>query len=458
VSDRPVVAIVGAGFSGSLLALHLLDAGPPDLRILLIERAARFGRGLAYAADNPRHLLNVRVANMSAWPDRPRHLEQWLARRGVGEADGPADFITRGVYGQYIASMLRAALARPDGAHRLVLVQDEATRLDRRGRRLGLTFAMGRRLEVDALVLAIGNPPPASLPGLGLEALPARLYAPDPWAAGALDDLDETARVILLGTGLTMVDVALSLEARGAGRSILAISRRGLAPRRHAGAMQVACDAAAAPTTSLSQLLRHVRARARVVGWRQAVDELRPVTQALWRGASLDQRRRFLRHLRPWWDVHRHRMAPAVADRMEAMRKDGRLTVAAGQVLAVEAAGEAALVTWRRRGEAGRRAAPADRIINCTGPGGDPARSDERLLADLIRSGAARADVLGLGLDVDGEGRLIGAAGEVDRRLHAVGPSTRGACWEIIAVPDIRNQVADLARRLGRQLAEAPRP
>ncbi|MDR3513868.1 MAG: FAD/NAD(P)-binding protein [Caulobacteraceae bacterium] len=448
--NRPVVAIVGAGFSGSLLALHLLQAGPADLRILLIERAPGFGRGLAYGAHDPAHLLNVRVGNMSAWPDKPLHLQHWLAcQPGCGEV-GPSAFIARETYGRYLSSMLQAAVARPDGAQRLVLVHDEATRLEHRPDGLVLTFAMGHSLVVDALVLATGNPPPGPLPGVGLGELPAHLYVPDPWARRAFDGLSAASRVVLLGTGLTMVDVAMALETRGGVASVLAISRRGLTPRRHEGAPYLAGEAPAPQAATLSGLVRQVRRRAGTIGWRAAIDELRPVTQSLWRGAPLAQRRRFLRHLRPWWDVHRHRMAPETAERIEAMAGDGRLTVAARRILGVEAEGDAVAIRWRRRG-GGEETARADRIVNCTGPGGDLARSSEPLLRGLVETGAVRPDALGFGLEVDGDNRVVGADGTADPRLYAVGPITRGVFWEIIAVPDIRNQVADLAVRLSRQ-------
>lgn len=449
----PAVAIVGAGFSGTLLALHLLEVGPPDLRILLVERTPGFGPGLAYAAHNPLHLLNVRVGNMSAWPDRPRHLEQWLAGEGGGEGADPAAFITRGTYGRYLASMLRAAVGGAEGARRLVLVPDEVVGLERRPGGLRLSLAMGRTLDVDAAVLAVGNLPPAPAPGVAAVGLPAEVYAPDPWAADALDGLDEAAPILLLGTGLTMVDVSLALDARGHRGPILALSRRGLAPHRHSGFFPIPAGEATATAMPLSQRLRRLRRRADEIGWRSAVDELRPAAQAIWRAADMAQRKRFLRHLRPWWDIHRHRMAPVVADRIDALRGERRLVLAAGRIVDVRPGGAGAIVTWRPRGERRLERVEVARIVNCTGPAGDPTQTGDPLLRRLLDQGRARVDRLGLGLDVDAQGRLIDAEGQADPRLYAVGPITKGAAWEIIAVPDIRNQVAEMAARLGPLLA-----
>jgi len=443
------VAVIGAGFTGSLTALHLLERGAPDLRIHLIERTPGFGPGLAYGTHNPQHLLNVRVGNMSAYPDQPGHLEHWL--RGE-DGQGAAAFVTRGAYGRYLASMLREAVGRADGARRLILEHDEAVDLKPHDEGVRLTLAMGRTLDVDATILAVGNPPPATPPGLGLEALPESFYAPDPWLAAALDGVASDAPVLLLGTGLTMVDIALALDARGHAGPVLAVSRRGLTPRRHGDLPPVAGEITDTPNGRASHLLRQTRRRAEEIGWREAVDELRPLTPAIWRGAGVDERGRFLRHLRPWWDVHRHRMAPAVADRVEALRGEARLVVAAGRILGVEARNEGVVVAWRPRGTAREDVAIVGRIINCTGPEGDPSRSREPLIRRLIDNGLARVDALGLGLEIDDESRLVDPTGVAASRLYAVGPITRGSLWEVTAVPDIRNQVADLARRL------SPRP
>lgn len=442
--SSPAVAVVGAGFSGTLLALHLLRAGPPELKVTLLERAGGFGRGLAYGTRNPRHLLNVRVGNMSPWPDDPGHLKRWLSANG--RSARTSTFIGRGDYGAYLTAQLRDAVRGPDGAGRLLLEPDEVVALKRADGRMRLTLAMGRVIEVDAVVLAVGNLPPPPPPDLG--ALPATLYAADPWAAGAFEDLADDAPVLLLGSGLTMVDAAIELDARRHVGPILAISRRGLIPRRHGDAppdQTLARPAAAGP---LSARLAEVRRRARESDWRTAVDEQRPDIQAIWRAASEAERRRFLRHLRPWWDVHRHRMAPAIADWFDRRRAEGRLTVAAGRLIAAAPDEDVARVTWRPRGSTADQTWRAARIVNCSGVGADLARTRHPLLRGLIDGGFARLDPLALGLEIDREGRVVDAAGRPDPALYAVGPITRGALWEITAVPDIRGQVAELAASL----------
>ncbi len=434
------VAIVGAGFSGSLLAVNLLRHDGPAAT--LIERRPYFGRGTAYGQPNPEHLLNVRAGNMSALSDSPAHFAQWCSARGLGDG---GDFAPRQAYGDYLAELLDHAAAR--AGDRLVMQAGDVV-----GARVGiddvtLTFADGATKTFDAMVLAGGNLPPHAPPGLDPGALTADTYADDPWASDFATGLTCDDTVLLIGTGLTMVDVALSLDASGFRGRIVAMSRRGLLPHRHAPPGQPG-GRNEKPSSQLSQLVRDIRARAAAIGWRTAVDELRPFTQAIWLSATAAERARFLRHLRPWWDVHRHRLAPPVADTIARMIAKGQLTICAGKPMAYEPVPRGTQVTWRPRATNDRRQIIARRIVNCTGPQGDLARSTEPLLRSLIADGYATADANRLGLAVDASSRLIGRDGTAHPGLFALGPMTRGAFWEIVAVPDIRQQVWTVARKL----------
>jgi uncharacterized NAD(P)/FAD-binding protein YdhS len=247
--------------------------------------------------------------------------------------------------------------------------------------------------------------------------------------------------------GDVMVDVALTLDAHGYKGRIVALSRRGLLPRPHGpGADWTKIDER--PDTVESSLLRQVRNRADAIGWRNAVDELRPFTQPMWGNAGDDQRARFLRHLRPWWDVHRHRLAPQVNARLHAIIDRGQLVVRAGKTLSFEPSAEGVRVALRPRGADQVETLSVQRIINCTGPLTDLARTTEPLLRTLAARGTIRADAAKLGIEVDNQAQTMNAEGEINRSLYALGPMTRGAFWEIVAVPDIRTQTWNLARRL----------
>ncbi|WP_380785853.1 FAD/NAD(P)-binding protein [Sphingomonas sp. R86521] len=435
------VVIVGGGFSGTLLAINLMRHGGP--RATLIERRPRqLARGVAYSAAHPSHLLNVRAGNMSALPDDPDNFVRWLGERGEGDR---TSFVPRTTYGRYLRDMLDATHAQADG--RLVLAEGEVCALDSAGR-ITLTMADGETVVADSAVLALGNLPPHTPPGLSPNALPDRVYCPDPWAADLADGLRDDDTVVLVGTGLTAIDAALLLDARGFGGTMLALSRRGLVPRRHVDGASATRGVSEKPQGGLADLIVHVRARTAEIGWRAAVDELRPVTQMMWGAASHADRARFLRHLRPYWDVHRHRLAPNVADRVDALVESGRLRFVAGKLVGAVGQGDHADLTWRPRGSIDPVVTRAARIVNCTGPQGDLLRSDEPLVRHLLDSGAIRPDPLRLGVDVDAQSRAIRRDGSADERLHCIGPMTRGGLWEVVAVPDIRQQSWDLARRL----------
>ncbi|MET3725641.1 FAD/NAD(P)-binding protein [Sphingomonas trueperi] len=434
------VAIIGAGFSGTLQAINLIRHEGP--RATLIERAPVAGTGLAYGAAHPSHLLNVRAANMSAFPDDPGHLVRWLEARGVENA--ATSFVPRRVYGEYLREMLEQALARYPDRLRLVRGEVEDVTFDADGATLQLSDGM---LRADAAVLAVGNLPPHDPPGLDPATLSAERYKGDPWDPSVPEGLSDDDTVLVIGTGLTMVDVALLLEARGFGGKIVAVSRRGLLPRPH-GPGQDWDKLRERPRTKASALVRAVRDRAEQVGWRNAVDELRPFTQPMWANAREDERARFLRHLRPWWDVHRHRLAPEVHARLQALIDRGQLEVRAAKTLGFVEAPDGIAVTLRPRGQEVPETILAQRIVNCTGPLGDLARSREPLLQRLAARGVIRPDPAHIGIDVDNQGQTIAADGRANANLYALGPMTRGAFWEIVAVPDIRTQTWAVARRL----------
>lgn len=431
------VAIIGAGFSGTLLAINLLRHDGP--RATLIERGGAAGQGVAYGMAQPDHLLNVRAANMSAFPDRPDHFVRWLAERGDGQ--GGADFVPRATYGAYLRDLLASAQAAAPG--RLTIVAGEA--VDCSGGTVRLRD--GRTVVADVAVLAVGNLAPQVPPGLDAVAgSPA--YVGNPWEARATAGLGDEDCVLLIGTGLTMVDVVLTLEARGFGGRMVALSRRGLLPHRHAPATPGDPPLTDRPRPPLSDLVRTVRNRGQAIGWRSAIDELRPFTQGIWAAADGEERSRFLRHLRPWWDIHRHRLAPAVADRIAALVDSGRLTVLAGKTCDAAPAEDGIDVRWRPRGIDVAQTLHVTRTIACTGPQGDLARTDEPLLAHLHAAGRIRPDPEHLGIEVESTGRVVRADGASDDALFAIGPMTRGAFWEIVAVPDLRRQVWDVARYL----------
>ncbi|MGZ3274050.1 MAG: FAD/NAD(P)-binding protein [Caulobacteraceae bacterium] len=430
----PVVTVIGGGFSGLLTAVHLLRRHR-TVRVRLVERRPQLGEGRAYGTAAPDHLLNVRAANMSAFPDEPRHFLGWL-----GEGEGGDAFVSRARYGEYLQSLLAAEVQDLEAGQRLSRKLGEAVEATPFDGGWKVRLAHGHAFHADAVVLAVGFLPPDWPAQVRVNGEAAASLIADPWSADV--SRIPQGEILLLGSGLTMVDMALSLA--GPGRRLTALSRRGLAPLAHGSAPTAPPPPEALRSPALA--LRILRDHARAVGWRSAVDSIRPVTAAIWRTWPERDRRRFLRHLRPWWDIHRHRMAPAVAERVAALVESGALKVEAGQLDSLHGAPGGVDAVLRLRAQRERVVRRYAAVVNCVSLQGDPDQASEGLLADLRRQGLLRPDLLRLGLDVDESFRVLGASGAPTEGLYAVGPLTRGAVWEAVAVPDLRVHTAALAR------------
>ncbi|RZJ23758.1 MAG: FAD-dependent oxidoreductase, partial [Brevundimonas sp.] len=377
-----------------------------------------------------------RANRMTAVEGRPDDFVNWLAAHHPDRA-GPESFAPRRLYGLYVQDRLTAVDAAHPGlmtriTGEVVAVEDGAARL-----------ADGRVIAGDAVVLATGNPAPKTA---AADAADGRVIG-DPWAPGALDRIGPTDDVIVVGTGLTMVDMVLWLEARGWRGRARTLSRRGLTPRGH----EARPDTPVPPTDDLlhappSRRLHEARRLAGAADWRGVMEGLRPITADLWRDADTATRARLVRHLRPWWDVHRHRIADSIAAALSALETAGRLTVTAGRVSKIEQDAEGVTLTYRPRSGPAQPPLTARWLLDCTGPGHEPAR--DPLTGPLLASGRARLDALKLGLDLDAQGRVLSADGKPDPRLLVLGPPARAAFWETIAVPDIRKRIEAVVKTL----------
>jgi uncharacterized NAD(P)/FAD-binding protein YdhS len=253
--------------------------------------------------------------------------------------------------------------------------------------------------------------------------------------------------VLLIGTGLTMVDLVLSLDAAGHRGKITGLSRRGLVPHSHADYPEAPVEAQEVPSGDLRALFRWLRRRSAEVGWRAAVDSLRPHTQALWQSLDQQEQRRFLRHSRAWWDVRRSRIAPEVASMIARLIGEERLEIMAGRAISARDTAKALEVDIRRRGAPSVQTMRFASAFNCTGPRHAIARTKDPLLRSLLNARQVRPDRLGIALQVDEHSRASGG-----ERIWALGPLTRGCYWEIIAVPDIREQAAAVADDIAREI------
>jgi uncharacterized NAD(P)/FAD-binding protein YdhS len=391
----PVIAIVGAGFSGTMVACQLLHSKGPCLEVLLIDRAGSFGQGLAYGTRDPNHLLNVSARAMSALPNDPNHLVVWLEQNQAELAHllpagaDASSYIPREVFGIYLQSILEHAAIQAAGQHRLRRITAELSDLE---------------------AIEPGSPSAASRYRLQFSA----------------------------------------------GEPIVALSRRGHLPNAHLSVSVAPIGAwlnpEQAPTTLL-ELWRLIRMRVALAereghDWRAVIDGLRPINQKLWQRLSLQERRRFLRHAAVLWDVHRHRVAPQLHEQLQQLINSGALEIIAGRLGAKQSRAKRLQLQIRRRGAASSEYLEVDRLITCTGIRLDYARSTQPLLQRLLQRQQLQADILGLGITTTPQGELVGGNGQVVSGVYTLGPPRRGELWESTAVPELRQQAQELANQI----------
>jgi len=451
------IVIVGAGFSGALVAINLLRL-PQEapLRVVLIDRAP-MARGVAYARRRYPYLLNVPAGRMSASSTQPGEFLTF-ARQSLPGARAE-DFLRRELYGQYLESLLaNAVLAAPPHvqlvqAHGLVIAVERAHRPSV----IQVHLDDGGKITADTLVLALGNPPPAPLPG-GDALQSSSRYINDPWAV-APAEFHSGETVLIVGTGLTMADVALAGSEAAKGKAVVhTLSRHGLVPPPQTAFRHLYYELDAAPLKqaaagSMRGLWRAVRSLSddielRGGDWREAIAFVRNLAPALWQQLPVRERRRFLRHVRCYWDVHRHRLPMATWSALNELRRRGNLHVHAGRLLGLQRVGKQIRATWRARGAGGETTMLVDRVVNCTGPHYDVRRTEDRLLRSLIGQGLAAPDPLGLGLVTHEFGALADASGRVAGNIYYIGPMLKPRQWETTAVQELRTHAEQLACHL----------
>ncbi|HEX4112516.1 MAG TPA: FAD/NAD(P)-binding protein [Stellaceae bacterium] len=452
------VAIIGGGYAGSVLALHLARQLEPASHIVIVEPRAELGSGLAYSTTDETHCINVPARQLAVSGDAEDRFIDWLETRhpelvghGGGENDPTRTFVQRRWFGDFVRDRLAVTLASSDVMlwHRRALATD--ARIAEGG--LELSLADGAKVRTRRLAIATGHGIPARLSGVPSALHDAPEIIGDPWRPDALAGIAADDDVLIVGTGLTMADVTASLLARSHRGKIVALSRHGLLSRPSAGtSIPAAIDFSTWPVAPVSVYLRKLRREIEREGgsWREVFSALREQSKTLWSKLPVWEKQRFMRHLKCFYDAHRYRMAPALARRIEAARHRGQVEIVAGKLrgarrhhggLLVEIAPRGSRQTERRRFRA---------IVNCTGPRQTLHPDPAHFLGALIARGLAYPDPLGLGLTVDGDCRVYG----ISRNVFALGPLTRERFADVVGAPEIMAQAEYLARILAGELAE----
>ncbi|WP_436079873.1 FAD/NAD(P)-binding protein [Pararhizobium sp. LjRoot235] len=467
-AKRPVVAIIGGGVSGAATAFHLAqaDQSPPP-EIVVFEPRDGLGRGLAYDTAEPAHRINVPAARMSLLTDEPDHFLRWIddhaATAGDADALRPDGnlFPRRNVFGDYVNAMLQPFIA--DGAvqHRRAAV---AHLLRNPQQRWCLVDEDGGETLADIVVLATSHPPPVAPGGLQTLLKDHPRFVPDPTRAGALDAIRAYDRVLVIGNGLTSADVIASLALKGHTGAITAISRRGLRSRGHAPFPQDPTgDFLADPAFTARKLVRNIRSAVRKatatgLTWHGVIDQVRAQGQSIWQLLPLAERQRIVRHLRPYWDVHRFRVAPQVEAALDEAISQGRLQILAGSIAGTNVEGETIRCALRLRRGRETVERTYDAVVVTTGPGHGGILASQPFLAELAERGYLELDQTGLGLSCTRNCEAIGPVSGVTPSLLIAGPLARGTFGELMGLPQVTEHAAFVASVVAERLQTAPPP
>jgi uncharacterized NAD(P)/FAD-binding protein YdhS/uncharacterized RmlC-like cupin family protein len=452
------IAIIGGGFSGTLLATHLLSSDfRSSTRVILIDRSPRFSRGFAYSTSNRFHLLNVPAQNMSAFPNDPNHFLNWAQKRD--ENITPRSFVPRMFYGEYLETILHRANLDKKPNIKFIRLNDEAIDIeDLKNDSAQILLESGKKFKANKIILATGNYFPKNPKIENEEFYSSDFYVKDPWSSKALQNLSDTADLLFIGTGLTMVDKAIELKAKGHKGTIYTLSRHGFLPSTHKLDLQPIevsyeslIEKSKQSNFSIVDILHDIKTKIHHLDntedWRQVIDKLRPHVQTLWQSLTGRDKQRFLKRLRPLWDIHRHRMAPEISLMLQSMISESQLKIHAGKILEykINEETEKVAISYLDKVSKEVKTITVSRVLNCSGLEFDFCQIEDPLLSKLLNDGTIRPDSLSLGFEASSDGALIDKDAKISEVLFTLGPALKGKLWETTAVPEIRSQAYKLA-------------
>jgi len=457
------IVIIGGGFSGTITAINLARLSTVPLQITIIDKNRASCRGIAYSTRNGSHLLNVLARNMSALADQPNHFVEWLATRSE-YLDEPIStlrekFVPRRVYGDYLHNLFHwySRILADEKNMRLELIHDEVKDVVMEKQGASITLAGGKIILADKVVLAVGNQEPSPFRVRGLDIRSPK-YIGNPWIGWEEKLPPKDQDLLLIGTGLTMVDAFLTLQDLGWRGMIFAVSRNGLLPLSHFKGFEYP-DLLDDESTAMSFpkifsiFKQHYKAaKARKLNTAILVDKLRPFTQRIWQSFSLREKKQFNRHFRTRWNVMRHRIAPEIHHQLSEAIAQKRLEIIKGRLSECEEAGGKIRISINSSGV--KRVIEAGVVVNCTGPQESYVPSESSLFNNLFSRGTIQPDEMNMGIKVAPNFSVLDRAGKSSEILFAMGAIMKGTLWETVAVPELRSQAFRLAETIAGQLAE----
>ncbi len=451
-TPRHSIAIIGGGFTGAVAALNLLRTSKSSIAI--IEPRAQLGAGLAYSTADDSHRVNVPAIRLLVAHDEPGAFHKWLETSGDLQDDPIAElpdgrrYPRRAVFGRYVTQRLAQAIDAP-GAPAFRHIRATAVSAAPEGAGYRITLDDGAEFVADTLILAVSHPPPSILPPLRPLIRSAKFFA-NPWEKNIPASLSPQDRVLIIGTALSTADTIAALDHAGHEGEIIAISRRGLVSRErrvtHGGSYG---DFSTNPSRTCVALLRAIRKAIREAPeffccWESVIESVRDQGQTIWAALPDPERKRFLRHLRPYWDVHRYQLAPPLGAIITRKSQNGSLRILAARI--TEAAIHDGCFQVKLRQRKTETTEIFDAIVNCTGPDHTRVIETNPVLASLAAAGLLRPDIHRLGIDTDIDGRPLNAASQPAPNLFIAGPLARAACGELMGIPQVTDHAALVAR------------
>ncbi len=444
----PHIAVIGAGASGTLTAIHLLQKLKQPAVVYLVEKAeTKLYRGAAYSSTLFYEPLNVPLAKMSAYALTPDSFFDWVKQHRNADAL-KTDFVSRRWYGDYLTAQLYEAQANVAEGVKFETVIGEVTDISKqKERNYELLLENGETLQADFLVFATGNELPGEIISKEEKELLGKNYVANSWTVNPFEHLAPNDSVLIIGTGLSMIDLAVSLKKQNHQGKIYALSRNGLLPKPHGNApvYQLSKDVLSEDIEQLYQnILSEIElAKQSNIGWISVLDALRPQSVNIWKTLSKESKKLFLQKYRNRWDIHRHRIPASSAVEIEAMIKQGQFEVLTGSVSKVERTGEAFSVQYNTAS-----VVLVNYVINCTGPSGDYTKTGNTLLKNLIAKGMMKQDELLIGIETGEAGEILKQGNTPLQNAFAVGPLRKANEWESIAIAEIRVHAEQTAQAI----------
>lgn len=455
------IGIIGGGFSGTMLAVHLVEKADSPLEIILINEKQTLHRGIAYSPYSDKHLLNVVASRMSAFAERENHFLDWVIdNTDILNKDKSliaGSFLPRKIYGDYLCAIWENTVKTATRKGISLKVENaEVTQLEKAGERVDLSLFGGKVLRVDYCVIASGNLLPGNPNIKNKSFFTSPNYFQNPWRLASVQNLNNDLPVLIIGNGLTMVDTVLGLLENGFKGEIYSISPNGfnILPHRHSGEKYTHLVEELHDDLTLLDLVKLVnkhikRVRTYGISAEPVIDSMRPYTQIIWKRFTVKEKKLFMARLRHLWGVARHRIPLHTHDSIQQLRIENKLMIKAGKIIAIAEDASGITVSYFDKKDHTARQLKVGRVINCTGPQTNLEHIDNHFLKTCLNQGMIKQDALKLGISTNPDTfQVISATGEPHQNIFTLGSTLKGELWETTAVNELRVQTERLAERL----------